>query len=1300
MMNDDNQQNWNTLLQKLTSRTPDPSSKSADDVSNQLGLLFQGTTSAKSNGNSPDIKSFPGDNVIGEKDDLSNSRRSENLINSLIINYVDEISELQINNARNFEAEERNGRTMALNSKFICYSNQENALVIKSLKNLSLIKVIQDSKEKIVDLLFLEDTLLSYLAFIYQDGTVIIVNIEESQSKDQIKTKYLLQFNLGKTCEKAQLQWKDSKQLGVVVDKTLTLLTIQSDESDVETVDNAPQPASQNNIEFDFAVKDFSFSPSFPLVYLLLENNKVRIHNLESNSTVKEFRPHGQSETVVRLLTYKSLIRHEPIKSNAEGDKSYDHTWRDIFLTATQGFEIKVWDLSEWDESKKTYLCLETFQINQNNDKLDPIPLIKRFIFYDAGLNFIFVGFKTNGDKGVCLNALHIDQFYCGYSDLYDQVKKTKRFFNSIQTIWFKKNDVSDFSVLNFGDDEMEFYFKENTYPQMNDVEPASTRTQDGSYACNSKSILSFFVHNDNNISVFKVLGDKLYPFALVEELDKLTQAEQLENQPVNFKSENNETNHPPDISVLSPFIKDLLDQNKKTQGKETDPKNAKVSSEGKIDNFKKSGQSDAPSTKKDQNETASPEPSKHHAHSRKSKGGKDKDMDSHEHGKHKGNQPVKVVTRESQKSVTSMQQGVKSVESLEKDSQFQSIEKGIEKKFQDFMDKIPQLLTAKFNKIEEVIDSKVNERVSKLQMDLIGGALSKEIDDKMQREFSHAFEKTVTPCLEKYLAKVFEQVCASFEKGHKYYIDKLNIEQAKSAQVKETMNEVVKSFVQISNSLTEGYANSQSNFSRMETSIQDKQGQLLRLIEQMNEILQKQQDIQKQIDTIEKNMQDLSTQHQNEIEMFRETANRYLDRFNEISSGSYAPGMENATKMTERIKKEAPYQQNYYGMYPQGTNQFYNPAKNAKDKGPHPLNDQLVYLQNLMSGRPMDLSGGLMPRGPPISLPGMNSPGSSQMFGTNPYGQNFDYYNPYQKAKNPNLAIPNFGNMTQHQNQQQPIIPPNLQHFYNPNQGNQQAPGNLPPEVQAFYQNLGELLKMQNKDKEEDKDKERTFNSNTQENSPFIPNYMGQEKKFFDLAQAAQGAGGNTSQGSLNSQRTLSQIENPQQINNNVPNTPSQSNQQDKDSGSSKNSNSLPPGMQTPTQTQNQPNFVQTLYQNLPQNLQQQLTQNQNLNAPKMGPNFNQNLPQQNAGQNQNIQNPIFNPNLYFQNPQPQQNFGNFNNGPYGLPPSMTNPQIKVSKNTSSVDISQIPLVNSMFKTPSRDAVEETTSQDGSTNN
>jgi len=1188
--------NWNSLLQKLGTKVPDQNPRSFEETNLSAGLLQQLAHLAQVSTDQSAVPFQPNELSLGDRDDPNVSNKSDKAASALIANFIEENSDLQINDVKNFAADQRTGRTIALNSRFVCYQDTNNTLVIKSLKNLSLNYRIDNLNARIADIAFLDDILSSYLAVVTTEGILLVISIDMSQAKDKIISKYFLKHNFEKTCERVQIQWKDQSKIGVVVDNQLIIFELPNEESSSETEDNIPKASFQEPFQTEINIRDFTFSPNYPLVYFLLENNRVQIFNIENRTLLNEFAPHN-SGTVLRVLSYKSLIRHE-IKSD---EKSGDAALRDIFLTVTEGFEIKVWDLSEWHMNKRSYYCIETFQLPQSNDNIDPIALIKRFVFYDAGLNFIFVVFKTNDDRGICLNALHIDNFYSGYSDIYDQVKKNKRFFNSTQTVFLKQNDLTDLSVLNLADDEMDFYFKKNTYPLMADTEPASTRTQDGSYAYSTKTVLSFFTHADSAISVFKTIGEKLYPLGFIEEFEKINQVDQLESQ--------SDSSYPPD---LPGFVK-KLHQETKNQARRGEEKKEETSES-----------------------IISPEVTKQPTSQKKKTKEHKKDLereDAHEHGKHNKGGPTKIVTRNEKPN-----QGKSAAEG---DASSQTLDKILEKRFQELTDKSIQQLNHKFSKIEEIIESKVNERVSKLHAEAITSSVSREIDEKLQREFSHAFEKTVTPCFERYLGKMFEQVCASFEKGSKFYIDKLNVEQAKGAQVKETMNEVVKSFVQISNSLTESYANNQATFNKMETNIQEKQGQVSRLIDQMNEIIQRQHDIQKKLSHIE-------------------------------SEGTYH-------------QKEA-YPKNPY-MYPAGTNQFYHPSNGAKDaKVAHPLNDQLAYLQSIIGGRSLDLSGGGIMQPPRThSVPGTSSPGANSQVFDNPYQQQQQqqhgyggYYNPYQKgAFNPNFPG---GNQSGGQSGEHPP-------FYNPAQGNVQPT----PELLAFYKNhIDEMLKLKAKEKEEEKEKA----------SPYLSNPMVHDnaKKFFDLAQIAQGQpAGNAD---LRGQRTLSQVEN--QGKTNLPPlalNPTSSQPHDPENVSSRSSTPLPPGIQQPANQGNQPNFVQNLLQNLPQSMQQQFAQAQ-LTPQKGGlPPFQPSQPQT-AGQTpSNQQNQKthqigagFNPELYFGNP---------NNFPAYYNP-MNNAQINRSSGTktTSVDINQIPLVNSMFKTPSRDANDETSSTGGTNNN
>jgi len=99
-------------------------------------------------------------------------------------------------------------------------------------------------------------------------------------------------------------------------------------------------------------------------------------------------------------------------------------------------------------------------------------------------------------------------------------------------------------------------------------------------------------------------------------------------------------------------------------------------------------------------------------------------------------------------------------------------------------------------------------------------------------------------------------------------------------------LNDVIKTFVTISTSLTESILSNQQNFNKIDSNISDKQNHIMRLIEQMNEILSKQQDLQKKIESSERSMAELSLNYKEELEKLKESTNQHLDRLNENFRG------------------------------------------------------------------------------------------------------------------------------------------------------------------------------------------------------------------------------------------------------------------------------------------------------------------------------------------------------------------------------------------------------------------------------
>ena len=79
---------------------------------------------------------------------------------------------------------------------------------------------------------------------------------------------------------------------------------------------------------------------------------------------------------------------------------------------------------------------------------------------------------------------------------------------------------------------------------------------------------------------------------------------------------------------------------------------------------------------------------------------------------------------------------------------------------------------------------------------------LSEVIKSKVKTEFISSFEDLVLPVFEKYLQKIFEKVCATFEKGHKFYVDRLSIENSKFNNLRENLNTLLTNFINASDNI------------------------------------------------------------------------------------------------------------------------------------------------------------------------------------------------------------------------------------------------------------------------------------------------------------------------------------------------------------------------------------------------------------------------------------------------------------------------------------------------------------------
>lgn len=77
--------------------------------------------------------------------------------------------------------------------------------------------------------------------------------------------------------------------------------------------------------------------------------------------------------------------------------------------------------------------------------------------------------------------------------------------------------------------------------------------------------------------------------------------------------------------------------------------------------------------------------------------------------------------------------------------------------------------------------------------------ALESGIDKNVQDQFRAAFESLVLPIFEKYLQQLFGKTDLMFNRGFKYYANKINIEQNKLDQFKDQLSQVTASFLSTS---------------------------------------------------------------------------------------------------------------------------------------------------------------------------------------------------------------------------------------------------------------------------------------------------------------------------------------------------------------------------------------------------------------------------------------------------------------------------------------------------------------------
>jgi len=352
-------------------------------------------------------------------------------------------------------------RALTIDSKFICYINTENSVVIKSIDYAFLSFTVRGPQAQVMDVCLFEGANFSVLGVMYKDGTLSGYQIGINEAGSSIIVRHFLGYKIEGIIERPLIMWKDLSKIGVCLRNELILIEVSVEgatgatgqgQEKTKDFEQELKPNKFNVLSFEENIKDFCFSPKYHLVYILFENNVVKVTNTENGFEIRGFQPYSDaSANIRRLLSFKNLAKKGGSLPNASQkpgiNKDHDYSLKDIFITITESCEIKVWDLSEWDNKTKTYYCIEELKLNENNN-MDKESLA--FSFFDPARNALYIvcSQKEEG-KGFNVAILGINSFFQSYQENYKDQKKTQKFFTSTERIAVKETRLVDIAALN-----------------------------------------------------------------------------------------------------------------------------------------------------------------------------------------------------------------------------------------------------------------------------------------------------------------------------------------------------------------------------------------------------------------------------------------------------------------------------------------------------------------------------------------------------------------------------------------------------------------------------------------------------------------------------------------------------------------------------------------------------------------------------------------------------------------------------------------------------------------------------------
>ena len=841
---------------------------------------------------------------------------------------VKTIYKLPIEKVSKLSQRENIKRALTLDSNYICYINQENSITIKSIEYAFLNSTIEVPQSRVLDICLFENINFSVLGIIYENGVISGYRIELSDSKATIYTNKILNHSIEGQIQKPQLMWKDSTKLSVAIKNELTIIELNTEKKNNvkdEEVDLF-KPKSFNVLRFDHGIKDYGFSPKYSLVYLLFENNLVQAINTDNGFKIREFVPHlDTNSNVKKLLSYKNLAKQDPVNvigQKIEVNKDRDYSLKDIFITLTEGCEIKVWDLSEWEKEKKSYYCIETYQLNGN---LNESELSLKFCFFDPIKNSLFVACSKKNNFEICVIVLKINQFFQTYQENYKDLKKTTKFFQSLEKVEFEETELIGIAALNSTKSQTQEHeqsnSKNNTYSTSINFAVRSSKPQ---------AKFNFLIRNDTHTSFLSVFDPQLpenlvrrersnsHLNTIIDGSNESPRSKLLrlnrEYNPMQLAWEPRNLNKIlSGVQLGSPLLENI-EAKRKQSFEEFKKQDLNKSFGGTIlgQSLSFIGENEKIQTHKTKKNKQRRK--KNHSVVEPFVPG-DKELEDYQDFVKRESQALLEQLNKSELSYNNIKEDENRVlqhkdsETIEqisldfaerqKDKFFSS--SNLEKTIQDEK-KIENQKDHQLEKIStELIDSLINKKIMELKLDTLENRIKSDFESRINQEVANTLEKQIESYLEKYSNNIYEKLNLTFEYERKFYIDKLGSFQQ---EYMRSINEMQNNSTQVTNFMSQALAQSLDNIQQLEKKLFNKCSEFDQFISKTQKLFKENCDLHIKINKLEKIIESISSvykyQYQTEQAPSDVSNRNSLESMKEELSNS-----QKGKKKTNKKKKE-----------------------------------------------------------------------------------------------------------------------------------------------------------------------------------------------------------------------------------------------------------------------------------------------------------------------------------------------------------------------------------------------------------